>query len=141
MLARAGVAGIIVSSLGFWLLVFPDNGFGHDESQVWANVSMHLVAPVVTLLAIWYRRTPMTPLSWRQTALTLVFPLGYGAFLLIARALWGTPIPYAFLNPERSSIASTIATAVLTLLVFVLVGSAERIGLAIRGRRSRPADG
>lgn len=134
VLARAGVAGIIVSSLGFWLLVFPRDGFGHDEAQVWANLSMHLVAPIVTLLAIWYRRTPMTPLSWRQTGLTLAFPLGYGLFLLIARALWGTPIPYAFLNPDRSSVASTVATVVLTLVVFCLVGSAERIALAFGGR-------
>ncbi|OYO22122.1 hypothetical protein CGZ93_09505 [Enemella dayhoffiae] len=134
VIARAGVAGIIVSALGFWVAVFPVAGFGEHESSVWANVSMHIVAPIVTLLAIWYRRTPLTPLRWSRVGLVLLFPLGYGAFLLVSRALWGTPIPYAFLNPERSSVGSTIVTCVLTLIVSFLVATAERIALAIRPR-------
>lgn len=89
VIARAGIAGILVSSLGFWIGVAPRAGWGAAEEMVWANISMHVVAPVVTLAAVWYRREPLTPLPWRHVGLTMLFPVAYGLFVLIAHQTMG----------------------------------------------------
>lgn len=133
---RAGMAGILVSSIGFWLMIFPTDRFRSPEAMVWANISMHLVLPVVALLAVWYRRSALTPLSWKQVAGVLVFPIGYGLLVLITHQVFGLPIPYSFLDPARDGLGVTIATCALTAMIFVIVASIERFVLAVR----KPAD-
>lgn len=132
VVARAGIAGILVSSIGFWLMIFPEDRFRSPEEMVWANLSMHLVLPVVVLLAVWYRRSPLTPLSWRQIGWVLAFPVAYGLFVLVTHVGFGVRIPYAFLDPGRDGLGVTIATCTLTVMVFIVVASAERFLLALR---------
>ncbi|MDO5683990.1 MAG: Pr6Pr family membrane protein [Propionibacteriaceae bacterium] len=135
VIARAGIAGITVSTIGFWLMVFPKDLFRSPEEMVWANVAMHLVLPIVVLLAVWYRHSPLTPMRWRDVGFTMVFPVAYGLVVLVAHTVFGLPIPYSFLDPSRDGLGVTIATCVLTVMVFFVVGSAERFVLALK----RPA--
>lgn len=132
VVARAGIAGILVSSLGFWIGIVPRAGWGAAEEMVWANISMHVVAPVVTLAAVWYRREPLTPMPWRDVGLTMLFPLAYGVFVLIAHQGFDVPLPYSFLDPAEDGIGVTIVTCVLTVLIFFVVASIERFVLALR---------
>ena len=113
-------------------MIFPEDRFRSPEEMVWANLSMHLVLPVVVLLAVWYRRSPLTPLSWRQIGWVLAFPVAYGLFVLVTHVGFGVRIPYAFLDPGRDGRGVTIATCTLTVMVFIVVASAERILLALR---------
>lgn len=136
VVARAGIAGILVSSIGFWAMIYPIDRFRSPESMVLANISMHVVLPIVVLLAVWYRHNPLTPLSWRQVAGVLLFPVAYGLFVLVAHQALGVPVPYSFLDPAQDGLGVTIATCTLTLMVFFVVASLERFILALR----RPAD-
>lgn len=132
VIARAGIAGILVSALGFWLMIFPIDRFRSPEAMVWANVSMHLVLPIVVLVAVWYRHSSLAPMRWRDVALTLVFPVAYGLMVLVTHNALGVPVPYSFLDPAQSSWGVVIATCTLTVMVFLVTASAERFVLAFR---------
>lgn len=132
VVARAGIAGILVSAIGFWLMIFPIDRFRSPEAMVLANVSMHLVLPIVVLLAVWYRHSPLVPLPWGQVAWVLAFPIGYGLLVLITHVGFGVPVPYSFLDPGQDGLGVTIATCSLTVMVFFVVASLERFILAVR---------
>lgn len=137
VIARAGVAGILVSAIGFWLMIFPVDRFRSPEAMVWANVSMHLVLPIVVLISIWYRHSPLTPMPWREVLLTLLFPVGYGLLVLVTHVGFGVPVPYAFLDPGSDGLGVTIATCIFTAAIFLVVASAERFALALSPRVRR----
>ena len=132
VIARAGLAGILVSTLGFWLMIFPNDQFRSPEDMVLANISMHLVLPVVVLLAIWYRRSPLIPMPWSHIGVVMVFPISYGLFVLIMHQGFGVPVPYTFLDPALDGWGVTIATCALTVMVFFVVAGVERFVLALR---------
>ncbi len=127
VLARAGLAGILMVTLAFWLVIFPEQGWGLHESAVWANLFMHVVAPIMTLAAAWLERRTTPRLSWRGILGTLLFPILYLTLVLVMHRLVGSPIPYWFLNPEWGSLATSIATCVVTLLFFLVVAGWERL--------------
>lgn len=134
---RAGIAGILVAVIGFWALVFPNVMFGRYEASVWANVAMHIVAPLAAVLGVAARRGPMRPLSWRKALATLIFPVAWTVMVLVAHLGFGQPLPYDFLDPSRGGWAITIAVAVGAAVVFLVVANFERIVLALRGTRSQ----
>lgn len=129
---RAGIAGILVAVLGFWVLVFPEVAFGRYEASVWANVAMHIVAPLAAILGVVARRSPLRPLPWRKALATLIFPVPGTVMVLIAHLGFDQPLPYDFLDPARGGWGITIAVMVAAAVVFVLVCSVERILLALR---------
>lgn len=131
VVARAGLAGILVSTIGFWVMIFPNDRFRSPEEMVLANVSMHLVLPIIVLLAIWYRHSPLVPLSWPRVAGVLAFPVLYGLFVLVMNVAFGVPVPYSFLDPTRDGLGMTIVTCSLTLMIFFVVATAERFVLVI----------
>lgn len=141
VVARAGLAGIIVATIGFWVMIFPRSGFGPAEDIIWANVSMHVVLPVVALLAVLARRSPLHPMPWRHVAWVILFPVLYALFVLVAHLGFDVPVPYSFLDPAQDGMGATVVTCVLTAIVFYVVASAERFRLALRkllpGERSR----
>jgi len=126
VIARAGLAGILLVTLLFWAVIFPEQGWGEHESAVWANLFMHVVAPIMTLVATWLERRETPRLSWRGILATWVFPVFYLVLVLTMNRLIGSPIPYWFLNPEWGSLGTTILTCVGTLLFFTVVGGWER---------------
>ncbi|NLT31113.1 MAG: Pr6Pr family membrane protein [Propionibacterium sp.] len=138
VVARAGLAGIIVSTIAFWVMVYPRDGLGSAEEMVWASLSMHAVLPVVVLLAVWARNTPLTPMPWRQVGLVLLFPVAYLLLVVVMHTGFGVAVPYTFLDPAQDGWAVTVATCVFTAIVVVVIASAERFVIAGRkliGRR------
>lgn len=139
VVSRAGLAGIIVASIGFWVMIFPQSAFGPAEDIIWANVSMHVVLPVVALLAVMARRTPLHPMPWRHVGWVIAFPVLYAIFVVVAHNLFHVPVPYSFLDPAQDGLGTTIVTCVSTAIVFYVVATTERFLLAVRKLLRRTA--
>lgn len=90
--------------------------------EVWSNVGMHTVVPVLTAL-LWLIAAPKAPLTYLHPILWTLYPLLYAIYALI-RGLIDGRFPYFFLDPTRLG-WPMVATFILGLGVFfVLSGSA-----------------
>lgn len=138
VIARSGLAGIIVATLAYWLLYVPFQGLRTDEGALWANLSMHLIVPVVLIAALISRRSPLQPMTLRQALAMMIFPLAYVAVLWGSWYAFGTEIPYVFLDPGRSPLPVFVLTCMGAAVIFVLAGLFEHLVLAIRGRPDHP---
>ncbi|HLT59868.1 MAG TPA: hypothetical protein VK020_01670 [Microlunatus sp.] len=127
VILRSGVAGIVLSSLFYWSVVVPTQGLRTDEDTFWANVSMHLITPVVMIAGLVVGPARLRPLSLRQVLAMMIFPIAYVCTLWFAHARFGVPIPYFFLDPDQTSAGVVAAVCVGVAGFYVAVGMFDRV--------------
>lgn len=127
LLRGTTAVGLIVSGLIYATVIAPATATGtwfQPDDDYWVRTSTLLFHGIGPLLALTdFIITPTaTDRAWRQAASWCVWPLLYLATSLCAQTADITPVPYPFLDPERTAPASlVIAIAVLTT-VFLLTG-------------------
>jgi hypothetical protein len=127
VILRSGIAGILLSSLAYWLVVVPTQGLRTDEATLWANISMHVVAPIVVIAGVRVGHSLMEPLTGRQVLAMMIFPIAYVITLWTANAAFGVPIPYFFLDPHQMAPGIIAVVCVAVAGFYVLVGLIDRV--------------
>ncbi len=132
VILRSGIAGILLSSLAYWLVVVPTQGLRTEEATLWANISMHVVAPIVVIAGVRVGHSLMKPLTGRQVLAMMIFPIGYVITLWTANAAFGVPIPYFFLDPHQMAPGIIAVVCVAVAGFYVLIGLIDRLPLLRR---------
>jgi hypothetical protein len=127
VILRSGLAGILVSSLVYWLVVVPTQGLRTDEATIWANLSMHVAAPIVVIAGVRVGHSLMKPLTGRQVLAMMIFPLAYVITLWTANALFAVPIPYFFLDPQQTAPGFIAVICIAVAGFYVLIGRIDRL--------------
>ncbi|GAA2212836.1 Pr6Pr family membrane protein [Nonomuraea monospora] len=114
-------------------LLLLDGGGARD----WGNFLLHYVTPVMAV-ADWAAFDRARPARWAAPFAWLVYPLLYGAFVLLAAPNLPRRYVYPFLNVERLGWPTVAAVAAGVLAAFVVLGYAL-LGLRrLTARRALP---
>lgn len=140
VILRSGVAGIVLSALAYWLVMVPTQGLRTDEPTMWANISMHLAAPLVVLLGIRAGQAALKSLSIRQVLAMMIFPIGYVITLWTANAAFAVPIPYFFLDPHQTPPGVIAVICVAVAGFYIGVGMIDRLVARRRSTVSERTD-
>ncbi|MFG6493513.1 Pr6Pr family membrane protein [Microbacterium sp. P03] len=118
--------------------------FVPDPAEALTNQSLfllHYVTPVLVLVD-WVAFGPHRKVRWRDTALWVLYPVGYGVVVLVRAAAAPTiadRFPYPFVDftsmaPGDLVIGLLRVIAIVVVLAFAIVGL-DRVGGALRRRR------
>jgi hypothetical protein len=112
-LVRGGaVVFLVITGIVFSVLL---SGTDVDTAIPWVNSVLHEVMPIVIVID-WLLDPPSRPLTYREGALWLLYPLAWLAYTLIKGpiAQW---YPYPFVDPANGGYGSV---ALYSIAIFVL---------------------
>lgn len=89
--------------------------------QKLADVMLHYVVPVLTVLHWWFA-VPPARMAWSAPLAWAAWPLAYLGYALL-RGLWLQSYPYPFINVTVLGYPRTLLNALGLLIAFLLVGT------------------
>lgn len=134
VVAAAGSIGCLLSAIVYWLVLYPLNGIGIQPLTVAANLTLHLLLPVVVIA-----RLTLGEQTWRLdrhlSLATLLLPLAYVAVSLGPAN--GSQSPYTFLRPQENLLLFGIFCVVF-VIVWIVAGRLWEIPLSGRAQGNAP---
>ncbi|NJC65625.1 Pr6Pr family membrane protein [Planosporangium flavigriseum] len=116
----AGVVGIAITALVYHTVLA---GLAHLTGWwVVTDALLHTVVPAMAILG-WLLFGPRRAASWRLTALSLVYPVGYLVITLIRGALVGW-YPYPFVDVDQLGYPGVLLNALMMAVLFIVVAAA-----------------
>jgi hypothetical protein len=115
---RSGAAGALVAGAVYWLLLAPTAGVGSQWETVSANVVLHAILPLATVLSASRRHLPARA-SRSEVLATLWFPGAYLVAVLVGQTLLQQRAPYDFIDVARSGWWVVAASSVIIGLLYL----------------------
>jgi hypothetical protein len=119
-LRGTATVAIVMTGLVYAVLLAPASA-DVDVSLRWVDFVIHTLAPIVGL-ADWLVDRPPGRIALATSASWLVFPVVWLVYTMIRGAVTGW-YPYPFLDPDRESVGSIVATCLVITAVFVVLAA------------------
>lgn len=111
----AALVGITVTGLVHFVLLRPLLDL--TGADWFCDKLLHMVVPVLGIAA-WFWAGPRPRVTWRDAAYTLVWPLLWLAWTLVAQEVDGW-VPYPFLDPDEDGWGAVVVVSIGVTVLFV----------------------
>lgn len=94
---------VLLSAVGWWALTLPTMGMEPTALAWGAGLLLHLVLPALVMASAHLLATPRPPAPPKRY-LTLLYPTGYFAVVLLAQGLQDVTAPYSYMDLDQTPI-------------------------------------